>query len=844
MSRPPRPYSGPSTTGDPVSPRSGLDYFPLDFWELVGLAREHALAHPERPLRIPDDPRDHANTLLEASALVAHILGVYQERYAAESFLGTARSLASLVRHARRLAYEPDPGVAATGHVVLWAAEGLSATIPRGFALASAPVGEAKPQHYETLGDVDVDSTRNLLPLRETTRGRTYTGHEDYVVVKGTGLAIPIGEKALIVGNDFHRAVKVTRAVPDPDVAGATRVSFDGGLGGDEIETTGQELRLLANPSMRLRPFGYNSDPLRYPPEKILEPGTAGGVSYELKITGEDEIDTQEIFLSSEVEADLNGTWTYNPQAAGRGIRQVKDGSQRVVKLSFRRSEEVAVYAPFDGTTYSTSDGEEVHLCHEIEHPVHSSISGTVTALKLETSAGVSVQRKGEPLTSTYLCGWKVEAELVTEEPNHEELAGSLKLDGHIEGLVPGALVLFASLDGTRTEPRRIIRSEQTTDATAQPITELFTEPLDPLNAETWHMDDLRVYGNVAALSHGKTTEEVLGGSDGVTPFQRFQLKDEPLTHIPGAEGALPELEVRVADVAWTRVGDLGESGPDDRHYRIERDDQGGTTVVFGDRVHGAIPPSGKKHIRAHYRVGLGAAGNVGAGVVSRIKKAHPVIERAWNPGPIGAGTDPAGPEDIRRQATRWIRTFDRAVSVSDHADLALTFPGVARAAASWSDENGVELVVATDRGECLSSYAQQELLKFLDRRRDTSIPLVLVDPVAVSIELTLEIDHDPAYLTENVKTAVREALWGEDERTPGLFTFAGRDFGQAAFKSEVFERVDAVEGVDSLRISKFCQSGSNFGAEPQDVIHAAHWQWLALDPNDLAIEASPGRFA
>ena len=36
--------------------------------------------------------------------------------YASEAFLGTARSDTSLVRHARRLAYQPDAGVAATGY--------------------------------------------------------------------------------------------------------------------------------------------------------------------------------------------------------------------------------------------------------------------------------------------------------------------------------------------------------------------------------------------------------------------------------------------------------------------------------------------------------------------------------------------------------------------------------------------------------------------------------------------------------------------------------------------------------------------------------------------------------
>ena len=43
------------------------------------------------------------------------IKGFYQDRYAREAFLSTAQSARSLVKHGRRLGYEPDPGLAAEG---------------------------------------------------------------------------------------------------------------------------------------------------------------------------------------------------------------------------------------------------------------------------------------------------------------------------------------------------------------------------------------------------------------------------------------------------------------------------------------------------------------------------------------------------------------------------------------------------------------------------------------------------------------------------------------------------------------------------------------------------------
>ncbi len=141
---------------------------------------------------------------------------------------------------------------------------------------------------------------------------------------------------------------------------------------------------------------------------------------------------------------------------------------------------------------------------------------------------------------------------------------------------------------------------------------------------------------------------------------------------------------MRVDDILWERVQDFADSGPDDRHYRSVTDEALVTSVVFGDGRNGAVPPSGKKNIAAVYRVGLGRAGDVEPRRLSRLKRAHPLLDRVVNVTPVSGGAEPADAEAIRSQSTRWIRTFDRAVSVSDLADLALTMPGIARAASRW----------------------------------------------------------------------------------------------------------------------------------------------------------------
>src|SRR5215213_10648040 len=132
MSRPPYPRTSASPGGDGAGDVSRLDYLPLAYADLLEL--EEQLAATRLGRREPEtgaggDEADVAGTFMELSALVGHVLSVYQRYYAGEAFISTAQAASSLVRHAHRLAYDPDPGLAAAGHVVLFAKDGVAGTV-------------------------------------------------------------------------------------------------------------------------------------------------------------------------------------------------------------------------------------------------------------------------------------------------------------------------------------------------------------------------------------------------------------------------------------------------------------------------------------------------------------------------------------------------------------------------------------------------------------------------------------------------------------------------------------------------------------------------------------------
>lgn len=846
MSRPPRPLFRTSTAGDGSAFAAHKQFLPVEFAEMV--QRERELAESEARLGVTEEEGDFAYTLMELSALVGHTLGLYQNLYAREAFLGTAETAKSLVLHARRLAYEPDQGLAASGYAIFTVGKGLKDKLPEGFALASSPRGEVKAQTFETIDDLDVDAARNeALPVARTRPATmTFANRRGTFRLAGTGLNLAVGGYGILVRDSDNTWEPVTIAALKDAEVNVTIVEVDlleptsGFVNSEEplAASDGTPLfRFLAMPKESLQRFGWNADPVQFLPTEVKNAGeypanpadADSGYSVTLE-SGSLTVRSQDVYLSASTPTNLLSQLAMVRQ---NGVVQaVQVSEQGTAAVAFRRAKAVT----FKGVNLDNSGHIIVDVNGNPEIVDHTTlletqITGTVTYLQLQSADGNPIERSSLVLQTSIWADWQFEATVPATEPNTGFIPAPLEVDADFGDFRPGGIAVFGTLDGAFHQVVEV----QSLTVTPSGTTELGWAPLSDPPTGDWRLDNIRVFGNVARVTHGETAVEVLGGSDGVTPFQRFELKKAPLTYVPGANGGEPEIEVRVNDVAWTRVDDFFASGPEDRHYRLEIDEGQKVSVIFGSGRNGAIPTSGRKHIQAVYRQGLGTDGNADTGAVSRIKKAHPLIERAVNPSPLLGGADPAGLRDLQRQATRFIRTFDRAVSIQDHADLALLYPGVARASARPTAGGGIEVIVAAANGDS-PPLAAVEI--FLNARRDSTLPMQVTTPEAVDLFLNLALEHDPAHLIENVKRAVQDALFGDNPNAPGMFTFRGRHFGQAAHLSEVYERVAAVEGITFVDVTRF-RIDNVSGV--MDVLRVNARQWLRLTSSHLTLSITPG---
>ena len=153
------------------------------------------------------------------------------------------------------------------------------------------------------------------------------------------------------------------------------------------------------------------------------------------------------------------------------------------------------------------------------------------------------------------------------------------------------------------------------------------------------------VHGNVAPASHGETVSQILGAGDASPAFQRFELKQLPLTYRAAANetGAGERTHrARRRRRVGTSARRCSAPPPTERAYTLDVDEQGRNLVVFGDGVRGARLPSGVNNVRAHLPQGPRAST-----AMSRADKLTQLMTRPLglksvsNPLPAEGGTDP-----------------------------------------------------------------------------------------------------------------------------------------------------------------------------------------------------------
>ena len=319
--------------------------------------------------------------------------------------------------------------------------------------------------------------------------------------------------------------------------------------------------------------------------------------------------------------------------------------------------------------------------------------------------------------------------------------------------------------------------------------------------------ETVSINANVAPATHGESVSEILGSGDASRPDQRFPLKQLPLTHVRAEtpSGRRSTLAVRVSEALWEERRTLYGAGPLDRLHTTETGDDLRTSVVFGDGTEGARLPTGDHNVRASYRKGLGAAGNVRAGALTTLLSAPLGVAGVINIEPATGGEDAEALGAARENAPLTVLTLDRAVSLRDYEDFARGFAGIAKAHATWvatGPSRGVLLTVAGPEGASVESSqpTHASLVGALRRFGDQLVRTTVASyrPANFRLGAAVKVAGDAESAT--VLAGVRAALLA-------AFSFGARGFGQTVSIDEVAAVIHRVRGVVAVDVNALRRS-------------------------------------
>jgi hypothetical protein len=274
---------------------------------------------------------------------------------------------------------------------------------------------------------------------------------------------------------------------------------------------------------------------------------------------------------------------------------------------------------------------------------------------------------------------------------------------------------------------------------------------------------------------------------------------------LPGS--AIPDQEI------WEPVQDLLESGPEDRHFVVEIDNDRRSHLRFGDGESGQIPDAGMT-FQAVYRVGNGPSGNVGAEAITHIvfrnNLPHGMEIRPRNPLPAMGGMAPEPIAEARLFAPYAFRKeLQRAITADDYAQIVMRDfkDKVQRAAARlrWTG-SWYEVLVAVDF--LGSEEAEEELLceitGHLYRYRRIGHDVVVKSAIYVPLDIAMTVCVHPHYLRGHVKAELLDVFSSRQlpDGRKGFFHPDNLTFGEGIYLSQLIAAAQAVTGVESVIIT------------------------------------------
>ena len=282
--------------------------------------------------------------------------------------------------------------------------------------------------------------------------------------------------------------------------------------------------------------------------------------------------------------------------------------------------------------------------------------------------------------------------------------------------------------------------------------------------------------------------------------------KDVEIQTVKDAEGNLTEFNLR-----WRPIDDLAEAPATARVYRIDRTFG---QVQFGDDVRGMVPPIGKDNIRATYRAGGGAKGNVAASLINTLRTTIPFVERVTNAEAAGGGSDTELLEKALERGPQIIKHRGRAITAEDFEWITReASPSIARVRClpTFNDKGQfasgwVTVIIVPGSADARPAPSPQLRGRVERYLRDRAANVVsfpkrikVTGPVYIEVKVAADLYPVTIDLAPQVEMQAISRLERFLHPLTGGYQNSGWEFGRLPCLSDFYAFLEAVDGVDHI---------------------------------------------
>ena len=245
-----------------------------------------------------------------------------------------------------------------------------------------------------------------------------------------------------------------------------------------------------------------------------------------------------------------------------------------------------------------------------------------------------------------------------------------------------------------------------------------------------------------------------------------------------------------------------GGAGAERPKFITRTDDDGKTTVVFGNGQQGARLPTGQENVKATYRNGIGKPGNVKAGQISLLNTRPLGVKEVINPIRASGGADKETRDQARKNAPLAVMALDRLVSAQDYADFARTFGGVGKATAARLTDGRRQIVCVTIAGADdipieTTSDLYRNLYAALHRFGDPYLPIQLDVRERLALVVSASVRIHPDYFWDAVEPKIRAAMLD-------AFGFENLELGDDLLLANAIKVMQGIAGVTYVDVDVF----------------------------------------